>query len=528
MLPLMTLKKPIEPIDATPIKNVFLSIIHDYDLKTALCELIDNSIDAWRDSQRSDALEIRMTFDLDQQTILTRDNAGGVKRENLRVLVSPGAAAPSNVPDPIGVFGVGSKRSVVALAERIRITTRYGDQKTHRIEYDDEWIQDASSDWHLPAYEVDDIAIDSTEIELTKLRVKLKEQDVEDFKSHLSVTYAHYLEAENIWLVVDDEQIEPRYFTQWAYPDEYVPHRFKKQLGNAEGRVSLSVTAGLTLEERTLGGDYGVFFYCNRRLIARALRSPEVGFVSGLVGIDHHNMNLARVIVELVGPARQMPWTSQKNAIYYGHPTFAAIRDDIINAASNATKWSKALKPDFDEKVAPHTTGDIVEEQLPLAESIKNRMPTPPRVRIDPRETVISVNKPLAYRKPYVRGLYETVIAAEDVLKDKKLSQRNRIAWILLDSTVEIACKESLVHEDSKTINEDRLKGLNRFALQEEAEKIVLTGDPIWGRFRYNYDRRNNFVHRKADVTVPDEDVEEFLHDVKRLLIQAFGVRFPF
>jgi hypothetical protein len=523
----MTWKKLIEPIDATPIKNVYLSIIHDYDLKTALCELIDNSIDAWRDAKRSDALEIRVAFDLDQQTILTADNAGGVTREDLKVLVSPGAAAPSSVPDPIGVFGVGSKRSVVALAERIRITTRCGNLKTHRIEYDDEWIQDASSDWHLPAYEVDDIAIDSTQIELTKLRVRLEQRDVEDFKSHLAATYAHYLEDENIWLIVDDEQIEPRYFTQWAYPDGYVPHRFKKQFGASNERVSLSITSGLTLEERTLGGDYGVFVYCNRRLIARALRSPEVGFVSGLVGIDHHNMNLARVIVELSGPGRQMPWTSQKNGIYYGHSMFRAIRDDIVHAASNATKWSKALKPDFEAAVAPHDSGDIIEEQLPAAESIKNRMPVPPRVRVDSRETVINVNKPLAYRKPYVKGLYETVIAAEDVLKQKRLTQRNRIAWILLDSTVEIACKESLVHEDSKSINEDRLKGLNRFSLQDEAEKIVLTGDPIWGRFRYNYDRRNNFVHRRADVTVPDDDVENFLHDVKRLLTQAFGVRFP-
>lgn len=523
----MVLKKLLEkPIDATPIKHVYLSIINDYDLKTALCELIDNSIDAWRAAQRSDALNIRIAFDLDQQTIHISDNAGGVGRDDLNVLVSPGAASSSSLDDPIGVFGVGSKRSVVALAQNIRITTRNQALKTHRVEYDDEWIQDSSSDWHIPAYEVDDISEDSTEIELTKLRVNVTSVEVDDFKAHLSVTYAYYLEYENIWLVVDDEEIEPRFFTQWAYPKDYSPYRYKKSYGASNERVNATVTSGLTLDERTLGGDYGVFVYCNRRLIARALRSAEVGFVSGLVGIDHHNMNLARVIVELNGPARQMPWTSRKDGIYYGHPIFRAIREDIINATSNATKWSKALKPDFADKVEPFDSGEIVEEQLPAGESIKNRLPSPPRTRIDSKETIISANKALAYQKPYIRGLYETVIAAESVTKLKLLSQRNRIAFILLDSTVEIGCKEFLVNENPSSINEDRLRGLKRGQLQEETEKLVLTGDPIWQRFRYNYNRRNNFVHSKADMTVPDEDLEAFIHDVKRFLTQAFAISF--
>ena len=34
-------------IDGTPKKRLFLSIISDYDLKTGLCELVDNAIDHW-------------------------------------------------------------------------------------------------------------------------------------------------------------------------------------------------------------------------------------------------------------------------------------------------------------------------------------------------------------------------------------------------------------------------------------------------------------------------------------------------
>lgn len=38
-------KTEIDTIDGTPSKRIYRSIIADYDLNTAICELIDNSID---------------------------------------------------------------------------------------------------------------------------------------------------------------------------------------------------------------------------------------------------------------------------------------------------------------------------------------------------------------------------------------------------------------------------------------------------------------------------------------------------
>ena len=40
-------KTEIAPIDGTPVKRMFWSIISDYDLRTGLCELVDNAIDLW-------------------------------------------------------------------------------------------------------------------------------------------------------------------------------------------------------------------------------------------------------------------------------------------------------------------------------------------------------------------------------------------------------------------------------------------------------------------------------------------------
>jgi hypothetical protein len=43
----VTHKTELDVIDGTPEKRFFLSLISDYDLKTGLCELVDNAIDFW-------------------------------------------------------------------------------------------------------------------------------------------------------------------------------------------------------------------------------------------------------------------------------------------------------------------------------------------------------------------------------------------------------------------------------------------------------------------------------------------------
>jgi len=56
-------KTEIGPLDGTPVKRMFWSIISDYDLKTALCELIDNAIDMWVLSKSKKPLSIVVLLD---------------------------------------------------------------------------------------------------------------------------------------------------------------------------------------------------------------------------------------------------------------------------------------------------------------------------------------------------------------------------------------------------------------------------------------------------------------------------------
>jgi len=76
-------------LNATPEKRIFLSIIPEYDLKRSICELIDNAIDLWAKSKRTD-LEVKIVVDERQQAISIEDDAGGIEESKLDHIVSPG------------------------------------------------------------------------------------------------------------------------------------------------------------------------------------------------------------------------------------------------------------------------------------------------------------------------------------------------------------------------------------------------------------------------------------------------------
>lgn len=82
----------IGPIDGTPEKRMFWSIINDYDLKTGGCELVDNAIDLWTIAERPDKLSVNITLDAERQLIAVHDNAGGMQHDELRLLIAPGGS----------------------------------------------------------------------------------------------------------------------------------------------------------------------------------------------------------------------------------------------------------------------------------------------------------------------------------------------------------------------------------------------------------------------------------------------------
>jgi hypothetical protein len=522
------MKRKIRNLDGTPPKDIYRSIIADYDFKLGICELIDNAIDIWNRRGKDFKLNIQLLFDLQQQKIQVIDNAGGISENEILLFLSPGRTGNNGKEETIGIFGVGSKRAVVALAQDIKIRTRQGTGPTLFIEFDDAWLNE--EDWNFEMFEVDKIEKNTTIIELLGLRQGLSTDAIKNLREHISYTYAEFISNPLINITIDDAVITPIFFDRdWAYPPEYCPKQIALSLV-IEGRsISIKMEAGLIGENASAGSEYGVYFYCNNRLIAKGIRNYEVGYTKGKAGNDHPALALARVIVKLNGDAQFMPWNSSKSSINYKHKIFEAIRDELINLVVYYSSLSRRWQGHWPETVFQFKDGELEQLEVKSLSEIKNAYNTPlPQVRIKYSETIKQKNKNLGKKKPWVIGLYEGIIAA-DYIQKQSLEQKNRFALIMLDSTLEIAFKEFLVNELSSAIGTQKLLNILQVrtsVISEVKQRVPQITQNAWARVNYYYTMRCNLIHLKATSSVTDQEVSEYRQLIETILHILFKLKF--
>lgn len=518
------MKEEIDILNGTPSKRLFLSIIADYDVNRSLCELIDNALDLWNNDGGKKQLEIAIELNQDQQIMKVTDNAGGVKEENLSALISPGQTLNDPNEEVIGLFGVGTKRAIIALSQDITLTTRHKIGNTFQVEVNDDWLK-KDDDWTLPYYKVDNISPGTTIIELQKLRNRIENDIVDKLIIHLSYTYAKFLTNKNVRILVNGTQINPILFDNWAYPPSYLPQKFTGKLLVGDKEVEVEILAGLSNESSPASGEYGVYIYCNDRLIGKALKSYEVGFGKGLAGLPHPSIALAKIIVSLKGPARIMPWNSSKSDINPNSPVFIGIRKYLFEVVKEYTSLSRRLQGHWEDEVFQYYNGKIETRQIKDFTKVKAKY-LPPLPILKPRyiHSIKAANSKIAGQKPWTTGLYESIIAV-DTISNQKLEQRNRICLILLDSTLEIAFKEFLVNESKGHYNDTTLIKLfgNRADVQKEIQTYKKFSKKAWKQVTYYYNMRCKLIHEKATVQISDKDIEIYRGLVESIIKKLFG-----
>lgn len=521
-------KRQLGTLDGTPDKRMYWSIISDYDLKSSICELIDNAIDLWTERKSAKDLEIILALDIDRQLIQIVDTAGGVREEDLRLLVAPGASSNSPDAETIGIFGVGSKRAVVALAETVAIRTRYAKSMSFQIDISKDWLE--SEDWEIPHFEIPEIDEGSTKIDLSALRKSLVIEDVEELSQHLEVTYAKFLRS-GVNISLNGVEAKAQSFENWAFPKGFEPRKASFSPKMLEYKdVRIEIFAGLILDRDAVGENYGVYFYCNDRLIVKELKVRDVGyFISSEAGVPHPDASLCRAIVKIRGPAKLMPWNSSKSAINFGHPIFQLLRPTLIQLVTHFSSLSRRLKNDWDKEVFAHKRGEI--QSIEPIDSIgvkKLVLPTLPRVNRTHVEVLKADNKKNIHDQPWTLGLIEA-ISAVDVISRQKLETKNRIALILLDSNFEIALKEFIVHRTDlfpfKTTRIDELFANRNNVIDAVASQVTISKILI-NKTKHYYGLRNKLIHERATVDIANADVENYRESIEDILHILFGLNF--
>lgn len=527
----VTQKTEIEPMDGTPVKRMFWSIISDYDLKTGICELVDNAVDLWALTNRSRRLTIRVNLDPERQLISVIDNAGGVKRQDLRLLIAPGGSRNDPAAEVIGVFGVGSKRAAIALAEHVVIKTRFRDEESSELDITPEWVE--SEGWQLPAYAIPEIDKGTTQVHMSHLRAVLNQKDIDALIIHLGEVYDWFL-REGCTIEFNGTPVTPQNFEAWAFPPGFSPRSASFDVNISQtGRLSVSITAGLIRDRIPESDNYGVYFYCNHRLVAKEVKTRDVGyFVTGEAGVPHTDASLCRVIVQVQGPARLMPWNSSKSGIIFGHVAFQQLRPPLITLVSHFSSLSRRLRADWEKNVFRYETGQI--EKVDPGEVLTGRrliLPALPPANKSRAEQYKSINEVQLQNKPWTLGLIEAM-AAVDIIGRQRLETRNRMALILLDSNFEIALKEFIVHRGDlfprDQYNDAAIQKL--FSRRDQVisavtQKINIPMALIEAANHY-YNIRNKLVHERATVGVTDSDVASYRLTIEKLLGILFDLRF--
>ncbi len=514
---------PTKVLDATPEKRLFLSIISEYDLKRSVCELIDNAIDLWSKNKRAD-LVVKISADGTQQSITIEDNAGGIEESKLDHVVSPGKTSNEIYDGVIGYFGVGSKRAVVALAQDIAIHSRFEHEVAYAVKFDEHWINE-DPDWHLAYTEsTKNLPAFTTLIELNKLRVHITAAEIDELKAHLQEVYAKFIDRGATIVVNGQTLVATNFDDQWSYPPSLFPTRFTTTIQEEERIVEVEILAGLIDHPGDPDNSYGVFIYCNNRLVARALTDFAVGFTTGMVGHPHYNISLVRTIVRLKGASRDMPWDSSKSGINTKHPVFLAIRQGIIDATKRYAQVSRSLQGKWDTTVFPHKIGHVVDEQMEAIKGIpRSYLPTPPASKQKWHQKIVAANEKITAQKPWAAGLMESVIAADAVSK-LPLLQKNRIALIVLDSTVEIAYKEFLVNEVGIGGKKFSSIAENRADVQKEVTRHIAINSVDLKKIDHYYKLRCDLIHLRATPNVTDLQIEDYRTIVEKLLQDMFGL----
>jgi hypothetical protein len=520
-------------LDGTPDKRLFWSIISDYDIPTALCELIDNAVDRWWQSHEDQPLEVILELDSIRQLVSIEDNAGGVPSSDLRYLIAPGGSNNDPNAEMIGVFGVGSKRAAMALAENVVIRTQHSDSPTYQIEITKEWAE--TDDWEVPYYEVAPSPPGRTLIRMSALRKRLTPDLVGSLAPHFGAVYGTFLETGRFRLRINGTDVSQVRFDSWAFPKDHGPRRaqYDIDLGD-DGMVRVSITSGLVRDRVPNEDNYGVYFYCNGRLIAKHLKDRECGFYSGSpAGVPHPDASLARTIVTLDGPAKLMPWNSSKTAINYSHLVFKEVQPTMLQLVGHFSSLSRRLKGTWERDVFRKTKGDIVDlEEKQVLAGKPVLLPPLPRVRRPRAEHLASLNKTVVEQSPWTLGLVEA-IAAVDIVRRQSLETKNRHALILLDSSFEIALKEFIVHRTdlfpSHKFGDKELLAL--FARRSSVISLIQKNVPgidsaLFARAQHYYNLRNKLVHERATVGVLDSDIRNYKLVVQQVLTVLFGLAF--
>jgi hypothetical protein len=379
-------------------KRFFIALItRDITLEDAILDLIDNSVNcALRefhfDSSRigsliaganRQSLELReISVHLSDKRFEITDSCGGIDIESARRdMFRFGRDAPDQSGDLLSVYGIGLKRAIFKLGQRIIVKSHRADTAFQVNIEVDEWSK-RPNEWFFPLREIDAAEagiVNGTTIHVTELYPQIQEKTKlvldGDLQEKIAKTYSLFADAV-VRLKVNNEVIPgtPVTVTDGAQIDEF-------ETEGCRVRIIATLTPGDQGPWTAETG--GWYILCNGRTVVAADKTVRTGW-GGLMPTFVSKFRAFKGIVNfLAEDPERLPWTTTKTDVNQESVVYQKTLPRMNATARPVLNYLNSLYSTNDVDSVPARAAAASLTALPLSELMARPITsfTPPPVR---------------------------------------------------------------------------------------------------------------------------------------------------
>lgn len=417
--------------DATPEKRLFIDLLtRDISLVAAFLDLLDNSINAavepysqklkkaadyealLKDASIQPTVDISIVLSPDKVKI--QDNASGinVKTAEDHVFKFGRPLSEHHETDRLSVYGIGLKRAVFKLGNKISISS---DHKDGGFKLDlnvSEWAGKAE-EWKIPitARAPADETKCGTTIIVTDLYDDIKRRLADgvfegQLRDAIARSYAYFM-TKFVTIRIADKVIEP---IEIAIGSNHFSDTVELN------GVTCAITAGIGVPRGGVFRDSssGWFVFCNGRAVISADKSPLTGWGgTGQIFQPKHRPFVGTVFFASENPEK-LPWTTTKATINEDSAIWQLARRNMMVVAAPVLSFLNSRYTDDHTEVSKKELQDAAGEQttiLAAAVSAKREFKPPAKrsssdkIRIQYEATEAEIKSVTSYlKKPSMSG----------------------------------------------------------------------------------------------------------------------------
>lgn len=365
----MTAKKDPKRVDATPARRFFVSmLIRDIELIPAIIDLVDNSADGAKRVRKKPKADryagLFVNVEVSPERFVIEDNCGGMDVKLAREYAFKfGRAKDAKGPiGEVGQFGIGMKRSLFKLGERITVESATAKTRFTLPVNVPEWTAEESTDWSFRFEEVEE----GIKVPKGKQGTKIVVEDLHEFvqedfgqdrfinrlRSDLAMRELRLLQ-QGLTINVNGEPVSAQPPILLA-SDDLSPIHVDEELAVNGATLNMKLFAGLgeavsdeddVDDAEKYRGEVpaGWYVFCNDRLLLYADKSRLTGW--GVEAAAYHpQYSRFRGYVLLEGDARYMPWNTTKTGVDEDSKVFREIQNEMFDALQKVQAIINRLK----------------------------------------------------------------------------------------------------------------------------------------------------------------------------------------